>query len=587
MRKIILLSILCTLVLFTSAQNYNGYYTNPNTNDILYNTAISNVVPGYPNKILIIDTYLDVSNMDNYLILNFVDDYFIPIPNTTKRIPCPNHRMGINDVKYDPIEDCYVACGWTWLNSTTNNGLIMRISSTGNIDWTNTAWDDSQGLGANEYRRVAVINSPAGNSYATCGWGTNPYYSTTNGVISFYDKTTGALTYNNLSGGYNMYTPISITNAEFNTFYTDLVYDPITYTLNMVGKFDDILWPPLNTNVGYLREQFDLSTGNIIPQQIIFTKTPTAIKGYLSITVDNNYDVKARAVYIAGTFNNSTSIYVAKINETNFYNILQERSFQSNPDFFFEVNDMCFNPHPNIIISGSTSSQLGIVGKLKFDQNANNGYLLQLNTDNLSISFPGFLAWDINNGYSESFFDHIVYRDNNYSAITYSYILYGEFTISPFNRSLIDEYYPSLAYCHEGDWNHPIIEVHGTYLSDSPTEPLDIENTKPNDWIYYDINVPLNYICNPPNYLSTAPEMGDKSKLLNSQLNYSIEERNIRLNDFYKQAICNVYTIEGKLLFTKQSGVSTIPTQDLTPGIYFLQPVNNNTLKSFKFNIVH
>ena len=80
---------------------------------------------------------------------------------------------------------------------------------------------------------------------------------------------------------------------------------------------------------------------------------------------------------------------------------------------------------------------------------------------------------------------------------------------------------------------------------------------------------------------------GQCSVLTTNQKNNLIYENGLlRLDDTYKQAICNVYTIEGKLIFTKQIGVSTIPTQQLSTGIYFLQPINTD-LKAFKFAITH
>ena len=59
------------------------------------------------------------------------------------------------------------------------------------------------------------------------------------------------------------------------------------------------------------------------------------------------------------------------------------------------------------------------------------------------------------------------------------------------------------------------------------------------------------------------------------------------LSEDYQNSICNIYSIEGKLLLTKQIGVSTISTHNFSPGIYLLKPTNNFKLKTIKFVITH
>ena len=82
----------------------------------------------------------------------------------------------------------------------------------------------------------------------------------------------------------------------------------------------------------------------------------------------------------------------------------------------------------------------------------------------------------------------------------------------------------------------------------------------------------------------------NKAKMDNMKLllqNINIENGVIKLDDNYKQALCYVYSIDGRLILTKQEGISSISTQYFKPGVYILQPINKLNLKNYKFVIIH
>ncbi len=591
--KIILIIslIICGINLYSQNKNFNGYYTNPQINDRLINTAITDFVSG---KMLIIDTYEDNITNKYYLLFRFVDNSLNQIlPFQVIRYDETQVKhISINDVKYDATNNCYIACGWEDILDSNKRaiyktaGIIMKIDILGNIVWRNDQWDNINCFyAANEFRRVEIFNNETGNFYAACGWGYE-----LNSNTRFH----GNVTFFNTFGDSFYASNHDVTHTNNNSKYMDLLCNTNNNKIAIVGTYYDIS----NVPIGILEEEIEYIGFSIN------ISLPINIR-----TVEREYEWEATSIckdnsgnyFIAGRYKNNIeeNLYTAKIDANSRSFIIENYYPIPNNHDKLEVNDMCYNPYFNPKNTNiGNLGQLGIVGvchpypypgkTILSDQ----GFLCEINED-LTLIPNGFSTWSGYNSniqpaiFKKSYFNHIVYRNNNYNNMNYSYIMYGKSEKA--NVSYIAEYYHLLYFdnCFEKFEDYSTHSISPILLVNQYEEPELFENFR-EDLIKALQFDSMGIICDQVYY--EDPPILNKNLIkieTNTILDYSYEAGFLKLNDSYKQAICNVYTIEGKLVYTKQSGVLTIPTSTLKPGIYFLQPINETRLKPFKFNVIH
>lgn len=573
---------MCMTFICVNAQpkNYNGWYRNPTQYGILKKTAITNFVN---NKMLIIDTYDDPSMYRWYLVLTFIDDHF-NITNQIKYLS-PRPVVQINDVKYDIINDRYIACGFEdmdYINSTNNLshfGIIMKFDNAGNELWCSDAINPNDSrYGANIYNNVEIV--PTGNQYyVACGLhvDSNPIYNY--GVVGFYDQITGILQY--------MFTPNYTFNSNYYSEYKDLVYNPINNMIALVGVYWNF---PNSIPFSMLMEQIDVSTTPPTTSPLILRHDINYLSSIYTTSITIDIDPIEPSYYIAGEIN-STDIYIAKVNASNF-NVTNEMQYNNNYYLpgSLKVNDICYNPHTNP--KNVDISQIGIVGQIYTANQPyqSKGFLLEVDTNNLSVIPNGFSAWsDISSTPNfDAYFEHIIYRDNNYAGINYSYIMYGQVPSIP-NVSYLAEFYPQTNpnsnVCQEVFMGYQSSNINlSEFISDphfiDPFENnLDLLNNESITYLH-------DSICEYPYYESASPY--NKKSIANiTQYNLIIKNGIIYLDDNYKQVVCNVISLDGKLIYSKQKDVQTISIQGLKPGMYILHPLNNINLKSLKFIVVH
>ncbi len=225
--------------------------------------------------------------------------------------------------------------------------------------------------------------------------------------------------------------------------------------------------------------------------------------------------------------------------------------------------------------------------------------MFELNT-NLSQIPLGFSIWsgyqnplfpNTNINYFDTKFDNIIYRDNNYSGLNYSYIMDGQYLTTANNNSelsFISEFYPQTSpnshICQENFLDtYEDINV----FNEDRIEPSTMEGFE-NLLSYLEnesITVSYDSICESPHYYDANQSYNKKVIAKFNQQNLIINNGIIILDDNYKQAVCKVYSMEGKLILTKQIGMSSISTQNLKPGMYILQAINSVNLKAKKFII--
>ena len=576
MKKIIIFIVLCVTMFEMNAQkNYNGWYQNPNPDDVLVSTAISDYsnmndsCGQYINR-FIIDTYQNPDSNWYYLVFTLIDNHFNII--WSHRIDFDSTQTIVKDVIFDVQNCCWVACG-----SCVRQGMIMAIDLSGNVMWKKGGQDTSNNPVASNYRRITIANNGKYFYYVACGW--NDYDTLSNyckGIVSFFDIN-GDMLYT--------FTPNPVFNTDYWSKYMDLQYNICNNKIALVGIYHE--YDSLSYD-GMLREEIDLSSFQPSPLPIIERFIPNNVINLdvTSITWDTD---TCGTYYVGGsttTVFNTTSLYTAKIDAFGF-NITGEAMYNTFGSPSFEVRDITYNPMAipdKIALTGvcnnySTSSSY-------------EGFLFELNTNlysgNNFTLWSGYYNPNTNPPFLNTYFDHIVCRRNDYQAspYNYSFILYGG--SDRLNSSYIAEYYPNFDTCQE-----QLISTFEVGLTPSETNtPSDSIIVSP---YYFDrpqySKYPnrLVYICDKePSFRDTLI----KEKKLNNlstvvQPNYINESGIIKLDASYKQAICNVYSVDGKLILTKQAGVLSINTQNFKPGIYFLQPINDPKLKAIKFNVIH
>jgi len=573
----VFLTLSILLITVQAQRNYNGYYSTPNAEDKLVNTALTNFVN---DKMLIIDTY---QNYSYYLKLTFISDLLNPV-NASIRYYSENEKISINDVKYDAVNDCYIACGWEegrYLNG--KHGIIMKFDNSGNVVWRTSAWNNVDG--ANEYRRLEIANSYNGFYYVSCGWGKDSVENSSyHGIVGFYDINGNLL---------NMFKPDNSLNKYFNSKYLDLVFKADSSKIDKIAIVGSIYTKDSNNiATGMIREEFSITNNGVWPGEI-FTRNDSLLET-TSITIDDQFV----NYYVSGTLGKD-NIYVAQI-PTNNFGISIEKYFNNFGYTNLKVNDICYNRFVNNK-SYDESSQLGIIGvcdsickgdslvKYHYKKQA---FLFEVNTLNLSRISDGWSVWsgfhNVNiPPFYETYFDHITYRDNksqmNGSSINYSYILYGGSDRK--NISYIAEYYPYANICQELFKKYADSLI---YLSDKHYVPdsLFSRNNLPH-LLGENMENMLEYLCDPlPHYNDSVKSIKYESNTYNRECNYIYKDKIFYLDLQLTNSVCNIYSIDGKLLFSKQKGISQISTDNFKPGIYILQPIDNKQLKNIKFAIL-
>lgn len=555
MKKIFFTFFICILYISINAQQYSGYYQNSNTNntDTIVKTAITNF---FSTKMLKIDTYKYTSSGYNYFVLTFLDDYLTTSSSVKYDLPSQSRFGMINDVKYDSTNNCYLACGWCMIDNE-KSAILICFDISGSINWQLNAWDKALQKGATEYNRVKICKPTAsgGMTYAACGYRNNRGYD--QGVTGLYDIN-GVIE--------TMYS--SNIQSVLQTRYTDLDYDFNYKILTVVGNFLDD-----NTNAGYVYQSYNLCGPP-------YLTSPAAIRAGNGAEVYGiKYNPNDGYFYIVGTTNSNSRLFISKLSSTT----LTEYYYTSNDISSFYVTDNCYNYNYN---------RLGITGSCIYNGTRKEGFSLDfdLGSGNNGPTYLDFKLWSGYNApnqlpFNDTYFQHIVYRENNAINPNYSYIMYGLPNINS-KYSYIAEYYPDNTYSDCSDISLSLSIPHNLLFSDEiDTIILDTISSTIH---LIDDGYSQNLIeeCSSVVYsFNKAANKQNKSKQT-IEASIRIENNIITFTDEYINAFCNIYNVNGQLIGKKEKGVNYFNTANLPIGIYLLRPINTN-LKSIKFKINH
>ncbi len=561
MKKIILIITLCFSLSNINAQSsqYSGVYQqSPNPGDVVTNTAITNYVSG---SMLRIDTYHDLGSGGSYFVLTFIDDQFNPTAASIK-YDGPNYEdLTINNVKFDVVNNCYIACGYAYYNGY-QNGILINFDNYGNIVWKISGWDNNNLYGAKEYRRVEIIESPFGGTiYAACGWGTNQTsYNTYHGEIGFYDVNGNLL---------SMYIPSNLWGN--NSKYMDLVYNPLNQHLVVVGQCYD-----MDILVGYVYQEYDFTQNPPSAINPLFFKNydqtdVTSIAFDPTISPDGGYYLTGSSLY--------GYVYCWKV-DANLTTTLFENSYTFSNITFPVVSDISFNTITNGIgITGYCTTSNGIEGFV-FDIDQNGDF------DNSNYKFSVWSGYNYpglpSNVYNTCF-KNITMRENNASPLPYSYILNGKPVNPDREFSYIAEYYPDpsmvLSNCtniFEFGINSPYPYINLDNKNSFYEQALDLLPL----FIQSQVQLDININCENPLFNNIFNER--KISTLNST--FKNENGIIYLDENYKNSIWKVYSSDGKLVMSKGKNISILNTNELIPGLYFIQA---DSLKTIKISVIH